>query len=120
MTRVALLLTAVLVSTSFAADRIHRRVDPSRTVRVKGSLHSAAIAQNDLGLAPAGLPLEYVTIILKPAPGLEAFLAEQQNPGSPNYHRWLTPEQYGDRFGLSASDMSKVVAWLRSQNLQVH
>ncbi len=31
--------------------------------------------------------------------GLDALLGEQQNPLSPYYHQWLTPEQYGKRFG---------------------
>ena len=28
-------------------------------------------------------------------------LADQQNPRSASYHKWLTPEQYASRFGLS-------------------
>jgi len=36
-------------------------------------------------------------------------LADQQNPSSPQFHKWLTPEEYGDRFGLSAGDHSKIV-----------
>jgi len=50
---------------------------------------------------------------------LEKLLAEQQDPASPNYHRWLTPEQYGERFGMSEDDLAKVSAWLKSQGLSV-
>ena len=46
---------------------------------------------------------------------LEKLLREQLDPKSPNYHRWLTPEQYADRFGLSAADVNRVVQWLRQQ-----
>jgi len=35
---------------------------------------------------------------------LEQLLKEQQDPASPNYHNWLTPETYADRFGASAAD----------------
>jgi hypothetical protein len=32
---------------------------------------------------------------------LEQFLEAQRDPSSPDYQNWLTPEQYGERFGLS-------------------
>lgn len=50
---------------------------------------------------------------------LDALLAGQQDRGSPDYQRWLTPEQYGSRFGLSPSDINKVTGWLESEGLQV-
>ena len=46
---------------------------------------------------------------------LSQLLIDQQNPGSPLYHQWLTPQQFGARFGLSSSDMAKVKAWVQSQ-----
>ena len=46
-------------------------------------------------------------------------LAEQQDPHSPNYRKWLTPEQYAARFGMSDGDLAKVSAWLKSQGLTV-
>ncbi len=51
---------------------------------------------------------------------LDQFLASQQNPSSPDFHKWLTPEQFADRFGISTSDHSKVVAWLQSEGLTVN
>src|SRR6202521_1725572 len=50
---------------------------------------------------------------------LTKLLADQQNPGSASYHKWLTPEQYADRFGLSLSDVAKLTAWLQSQGFSV-
>jgi hypothetical protein len=46
-------------------------------------------------------------------------LEEQQDPSSPNYHHWLTPEQYADRFGLSQNDINQVEAWLKAQGFEV-
>jgi subtilase family serine protease len=103
-----------------AENRITQRVDASRRFVVRGHLHPDTGAANDLGAADPGTALDYVTLMLKPAAGLEAFLAEQQNPSSRNYHRWLTPEQFGDRFGLSNADLDQVVQWLQSEGLQVH
>ena len=42
-------------------------------------------------------------------------LRQQLDPSSPNYHKWLSPEQYAERFGVSPSDMSRAAAWLRQQ-----
>lgn len=50
---------------------------------------------------------------------LRAFLDSVQDPRSPNFRKFLTPEQFGSRFGVSDSDVSKVTAWLRTHGLQV-
>ncbi len=103
-----------------AEDRIVDRVDLGRTALVHGRRHAQAVSQNDRGLADPTAELSYVALVLRPAPGLDAFLAGQQDPASPNYHRWLTPEQFGDRFGASANDLGQLVQWLQSQGLRVH
>ena len=41
-------------------------------------------------------------------------------PPRPLYHHWLTPEEFGNRFGLSPADHSKVVAWLTSAGFTVN
>src|ERR1035441_5274698 len=96
---------------AIAADRIVDRVDLSRTVTVKAQTHPLAQPQFDRGAVDPAMEVSYATVLLKPAGGLEEFLAEQQAASSPNYHRWLTPEEFGARFGLSDSDAGKVVEW---------
>ncbi len=76
--------------------------------------------QNDLGPVDPAMAMDNLTLLLKPAASLEGFLTDQQSPGSPNYRKWITPDQFGDRFGLSPADMSKVVGWLQSQGLHVN
>ncbi|MGD0049564.1 MAG: protease pro-enzyme activation domain-containing protein [Bryobacteraceae bacterium] len=49
----------------------------------------------------------------------EQLLDRQQQPGSPDYHRWLTPVEVGERFGVSTNDIAAVTNWLASENLQV-
>ena len=65
----------------------------------------------------------YITLALAPSANqqaeLEKLLADQQTPGSPNYHHWLTPEEYGQRFGVSDADIGKITQWLQEQGLQV-
>jgi uncharacterized protein (TIGR03437 family) len=53
------------------------------------------------------------------ARSLQQLLAGQQDPSSANYHKWLSPEQYADQFGVSRNDMNRITAWLQSQGLLV-
>ena len=105
--------------TAAAQDRIVQPVDPARMTALKGHVHPNALADNDQGPVDPAMPIRQATLLFKPAASIDAFLAEQQLPGSPNYHQWLTPEQFGDRFGLSANDIAQVTAWLESQGLKV-
>jgi subtilase family serine protease len=52
-----------------------------------------------------------LSLKLRPAAAerLESLLAEQQEPSSPNYHRWLTPEEFGNRFGAASEDLALAV-----------
>jgi subtilase family serine protease len=50
---------------------------------------------------------------------LDRLLADQQNPSSPRFHQWVTPEQYAAEFGLGESDLARVSRWLQAQGLTV-
>ena len=50
---------------------------------------------------------------------LEALLDAQQDPQSPEYHGWLTPEEFGRRFGAADRDIERITAWLESHGFQV-
>jgi subtilase family serine protease len=43
---------------------------------------------------------------------LEKFLADVQNPASPQYHHFLTPAQFNAEFGPSQADVDKAVSFL--------
>jgi uncharacterized protein (TIGR03437 family) len=111
---------ALTAGTLVAGDRITAPVDNNRRVVLKGHVRPEVQPQNDRGLADADTPIGYATVLMRLDPSIETFLSEQQTPGSANYRRWLTPEQFGDRFGLSANDITKVVGWLESQGLKVN
>ncbi len=77
----------------------------------------------DQGRVEGSLNISHAAIVFKLAPAqkadLEKLLAEQQDPHSANYRRWLTPEQYAARFGMSDGDLAQVTSWLKSQGLAV-
>ncbi len=94
------------------APRITEAVDETKLVTLTGNTHRMAQAQFDQGPAPDSLPLERLMLILKRSPQQEAalrtLLDEQQDRNSPNFHKWLTPEQFGQQFGPADADIQVV------------
>jgi len=120
-------LSLVLLSlvSAFAAqpDRISTAIDSSDTVVLTGSVHPKAEVRFDRGAVNPSMKLPYVTMLMRPSPSqqaeLDRLLVQQQDRKSPNYHKWLTPEQYADRFGLSPHDVEQVKAWLQSRGFSI-
>lgn len=115
-------LCATTVS-GFAAQtprpRVLSEINGSESAPIKGSLHPLAQAQNDAGRMPTTTPVQGVTLQFSRSAAqeadLEALLAAQQNPASPLYHQWLTPDQFAARFGMADADLQKVQSWLEQQ-----
>src|SRR6202034_262309 len=103
-------------------SRIPRDIDNTQRTSLTGHLHPKATPANDRGRVAPALKL-YVTLQFSQSASQKAdltqLLADQQNPASPNYHQWLTPEQYADRFGVSPDDLTKITSWLQNQGLTV-
>ncbi len=111
MFRAALLFAFSCGLLAAAPDRLVRPIDSSRVKTLKGTVHPRARMEADLGVADPAMPVAWATMMLKPAPGLEAFLASRHKP--------LTPEEFSLRFGVSGNDMAKITAWLEAQGLRV-
>jgi subtilase family serine protease len=90
---------------------------------LKGSLHPLASARSDAGRMPSNSRLNGISIFFSRSAAqqadLEALIATQQDPSSPLYHQWLTPDQFAARFGMSQADLDKVQAWLQQQGFQI-
>jgi uncharacterized protein (TIGR03437 family) len=103
--------------------RITQTIDNRVRTVLTGHIHPQAVAANDQGRVKPSLPMSYITLRLATSPAqqadLEKLLVDQQTPGSPDYHHWLTPEEYAQRFGASDADISKITQWLQQQGLQV-
>jgi uncharacterized protein (TIGR03437 family) len=105
-------------------DRIIGPIDVTQIRTVAGNSDRLALPQFDRGAVDPAMPMNYMMLVVQPSAAQQAelnqLLADQQNPSSPLYRQWLTPEDFGNRFGLSPSDHSKVVAWLTSQGFTVN
>jgi pseudomonalisin len=61
-----------------------------------------------------------VTLRLQHTDELAALLTAQQDPHSPRYHQWLTPDEFATRFAPAPADYTAVVAWLQGEGFRVH
>lgn len=105
-----LLLGAVTPPTVGAAPRYAMPAAVSRRLGVA----------ERLGAADPDAPL-MMTIVLRvrQLEALEALIAAQQQPGSPEYHRWLTPAEFAVRFAPLERSHGAVVGWLQQQGFTV-
>jgi subtilase family serine protease len=92
-------------------------------VVLRGHTHPLAQDRYDRGGAPAGLPLERIMLVLKRTPEqqqeVDGLLESLHDSSSPEFHRWLTPGEFGRRFGITDADLQSVQSWLLSQGFQI-
>ena len=104
-------------------DRITTFIDEDQRVTLRGNRHPLAAARYDAGKVAPGYPMEHMLLTLLPdaaqEDALNQLLDAQHNPESPYFHQWLTPEQFGERFGVSEADAAQVTDWLQAHGMEV-
>ena len=117
-------VSLLAIGSAFAQrDRITQVLDNYRTVVVPGHLNPLAKTQFDRGAVDPGFPLPGMTLTVRRTAAqqssLNQLLAAQQNPASPQYHKWLTPEAFASRFGASPNDLATIGQWLESHGFHI-
>jgi hypothetical protein len=122
---IAIVLAAPLIAAAQGNNipaRVTDRVDSSRMTTLRGNTHPLARVQYDQGAAPADLPMNRILLVLQRSADQETalrdLLDQQQVSGSPKYHKWLTPAQFGQQFGPADADIQAVTSWLASFGFQ--
>ena len=120
----ALLSSSVLpAQNSAVAPRITANVDESSLTALKGNVPQRARAEFDQGEAPGSTQMTHVRLVLQRSSEqqatLDAYLAQLQDKSSPNYHKWLTPAEFGKLYGPADSDVAALVAWLESHGMKL-
>ncbi len=81
----------------------------------------AAVAQLHLqpvGNLPSGQRLNLaIGLPLRNPQALDQFLEQLYNPASTNFHQYLTPEQFTERFGPTEQDYQAVIAFAKRHHL---
>lgn len=124
---VALAAVAPCAFSQVAGDhgpaRAGLRIDEARVVTLDGNVHPLAREEFDRGAAEPETRLDRMLLLLKPSAAqqaaLDALIQAQQNPRSAEFHKWLTPAEFGARFGASASDLKRVRGWLEGHGFAV-
>jgi hypothetical protein len=102
---------------------ITQRVDETKRTVLQGNTHPLARPQFDRGAAPPDVPMNRMLLVLKRSPAQEhallGLLDDQQDKASPNYHQWLTPQNFGKQFGPADQDIQAVTTWLQSHGFQI-
>jgi len=105
------------------ANRVAAGADLAPQVQLTGHIPGWVTADRQAATSvDLAAPLR-ISVVLQRDPAVQAafekLLADQQTPGSPLYHQWLTPQQIGDLFGPTPSDVAAVTSWLTAQGLSV-
>jgi len=120
-----ILLVLVGSSSAFGQDaaRVTQEVNSQQRTRIIGTVPRQIHNATDEGRADSAMSLGDILVRLQPSPeqqeALTAFVADVHDPKSPNYHQWLTSDQFGSRFGVADADLQAVEGWLTATGLQV-
>ena len=96
------------------------QVSWSSSVPLRGNHPAEAAALKGAVRAESTMPLQ-LTIVLgvRNQAALDQLLADQQNPASPQYRKWLTPQQFDSRFGPTDKQVELVIEWLKGEGFEV-
>ena len=105
-------------------SRITEPVNDNLRVVLKGNVPRQAQAQHDQGAVPASMAASRLFLVLKHSPtqaqAVREYIDSLQNKSSSNYHKWLTPEEFGARYGPSDEDLKTVTDWVASHGFTVN
>lgn len=123
-------LAAMLCVAGFAQSAhrppvvITQAINETNRVSLGGNVRPEANAANDIGPVAADFSMDHMLLQLQRSPqqeeALEQFIDDLHNPASPNYHQWLTPQQFGQQYGLAQQDLNTITSWLTSRGLTVN
>lgn len=106
-----------------APNRITQKVDNNQLTTLRGNVVPFATARYDHGPVSTSLPMPDLTLVLSRSPEQQAafdqYVEGEYDPGSPNYHQWLTPSQIGSEFGPTEADIATITNWLTSQGFRI-
>src|SRR5271170_436390 len=95
---------------------ITQQVDEANLTLLEGNTHPLARAEFDRGAAEPAMPIQHMQLLLRRTAeqesALETLLAGQQDKSSPDYRRWLAPDDFGRQFGASDEDVQIITRWL--------
>jgi trimeric autotransporter adhesin len=81
-------------------------------ITLSGNVHPLALPQYDRGPSSGAMHTGRLMLILKRTSQqeqeLQQLLSDVQNPRSSSFHKFVTPEQFGQRFGVDDAGLCRV------------
>jgi len=109
---------------SHARPLITQNIDESKLVTVVGNTRPEVSVAHDRGIVANDFSMDHMLLQLRRTPeqeqALKLSIDELHNPQSPNFHQWLTAEEFGQRFGLAEQDIDAVTRWLQSYGFKIN
>jgi len=119
-----IVLAGLLYAQAPSRPLIREAIDERRLARLPGNIRPEATAEHDRGAVPDNFPLEHMLLQLRRPPereqALVKFIDQLHTPGSPNFHRWLSAQEFGGQYGLAAADLEAIGTWLRSHGFTLN
>ena len=120
-----LALATEMTTTSWAqtTSRITQPIDRSNVVQLAHTTHALTKIAKDQGRVRSDLPMQRMVLVLRRSDtqenALRKLLDSEHDKASGNFHHWLTPEEFGAKFGPSDSDLNQIRNWLSQQGFEV-
>jgi hypothetical protein len=120
----SLLIVLACGQTAMSQTRITETIKNEQRVTVSRTTSPLLAKSVETGRLPGGQNLGRMLLLLAPSVEQEQaaaqLVSDLHDPSSPSYHQWLTPTEYGQRFGVADADATLVQQWLQSRGLTVH
>ncbi len=116
--RIAVILLALAASLPILLATSQAQPQPLLTRHTRDAVVNGTAPQ--LGSLPESQSMRFdIVLALRHQPELLNFLAEIYDPSSPNYHQYVTPAQFTERFGPSQQDFDAVLKFASANHLTV-
>jgi subtilase family serine protease len=103
--------------------RLHGPISGSGRITLPHSRVPLTDDAEDAGTIAPATRIPGITLVFRRSEAQEAalkkLLAAQQDPESPLYHHWLTPDDFAAQFGVADQDIAATEAWLKAQGFDV-
>jgi len=114
---------AKITTTARPEARVTKKVDNSKRTTLYGHVSAATRSATDLGRQEPSTPSPGMLMVLKSSEDqnheIRRVIDEQQDKRTVNYHQWVTPEEFGEHFGVHDADIAQIKDWLMSQGFTV-
>ncbi|PYU27353.1 MAG: peptidase S53, partial [Acidobacteria bacterium] len=108
----------------FVPARITQGVDERNLVALRGNTRREVDRDNDRGDVDEDFAMTHMLLQLRRSPEqereLQQFINDLHTEDSPNFHRWIGAQEFGQRFGLAQQDLDTVAGWLKSHGFQIN